>query len=123
MRVIRNAFACVVLTVAAVGCASAPPAADDSGAPADANVIVVENQLTSFSDVVVYIEPQSGVRASLGRVESGTTGTFTYNGLGAFTLIAQPTTGSTITSERFSMQAPSRARWVLNSNRLSVTRR
>lgn len=123
MSVMRQWFAAAAVSLLAVGCAAAPAAEPGAGAPEGASIITVENNLSSFSDVTVYIEPQSGVRTSLGTVRTGTTENFTYAERGAITLVAQPVTGSAVTSERVTIASPSQIRWVLNTNRLTQGRR
>lgn len=113
--------ALLLISMFAAACASAPAPADT--APEGVTVITVENNLSTFSDVTVYVEPQNGVRRSLGVVQSGTTGTFNYDGTGALQFVAQPTNGNNITSETVSVMQPSRIRWVLTTNRLTLSRR
>lgn len=120
MRAIRKWFAAVAVVAMAGGCASAPAA---EAAADGASVITVENNLTSFSDVTVYVVPQSGVRRSLGSVTSGATAEFSYSERGVISLVAQPTTGNPVTSERVNIAGPSQIRWVLQTNRLTQGRR
>jgi hypothetical protein len=115
----------LLLLVFVAACASGgteePEPAGGGAASADAATIIVINEQAGTNLIQVYIEPVGGIRANLGRVEPNRTGTFTYSGPpGQYVITATSVdTGTSRTSERFTLRAGRTITWDMVSNRVT----
>ena len=127
MTIVRgiSKWTLLLLVLIAAACASGgaeEPEPAGGGAPTDdAASIVVINDAASASLIQVYIEPVGGIRANLGRVEPNRTGTFTYSGPpGQYVITATDVdTGTTRTSERFTLRPGRTITWNRANNRVT----
>ena len=113
-------FALLVAACASGGAEEAEPAG--GGAPAaDAATIVVINEQAGAAVIQVYVEPVGGIRANLGRIEPNRTGTFQYTGApGQYVITATGVdTGTSRTSERFTLRPGRTITWDMVSNRVT----
>src|SRR5262245_6051833 len=98
---------------ATTGTPSAERAAVDE--PGLAIIEVQHNLTDNSSTLTILIEPQAGIRASLGTVSPGETKRFTYNATpGNYKLIAQ----GSITSQSFRLSNREIATWNMQTNRV-----
>lgn len=124
---LRQLIAGAVLLPAAfvLGCAANPAAepATAAGAPGASAVTVVNNH-TSNRDMIIYLEPQArGERHTLGTVAAGQTATFSHAiPTGYYEMTAAHDMGE-FRSTRFNVPGASDIRWVLNTNRVTVSSR
>lgn len=123
-RMVRAAM--VLLVTAAAACATSPePAADPSAAVGATDTqFIIQNNHTDGRDMIVYLEPQGrGERHRLGTAPAGQTATFNHTPeRGYYELIVAHNMGD-MRSDRFNIPGPSTVRWVLNTNRLTVSGR
>ncbi|MGH8435195.1 MAG: hypothetical protein ACRERX_12115 [Pseudomonas sp.] len=83
--------------------------------PGLAVIEIQHNLANTASALTILIEPQTGIRASLGVVEPGETKRFTYNATpGNYKLIAQ----GSISSQSFRLSNREVATWNMQTNRV-----
>lgn len=130
MKLTRLIAGAVLLPAAfLIGCASSPSAeptagAGDTSAVTGASVVTVLNNHSSAREMTIYLEPQGrGQRQRLGTVSPGQTATFSHAiASGYYTLTAAHDMGE-LNSSNFNVQGASNVRWVLNTNRVTVSSR
>ncbi|HET7584861.1 MAG TPA: hypothetical protein VFK13_08140 [Gemmatimonadaceae bacterium] len=128
MRHSSRALAAALALVGALSlgaCASSPRAASPSAqaVPQEGVQIHVQNNLVPPTGVTVWIVPSSGSRHSLGSLNPGASGDFSYPAPNAqeFVLVARTTGGTEITSRSFTITSRSdEVAWDLNTNTVST---
>src|SRR5262245_9729399 len=116
----RSWWGLALLTVAACassggGTQTAPAERAATDEPGLAIIEVQHNLANNSSTLTILIEPQAGIRASLGTVSPGETKRFTYNATpGNYTLVAQ----GSITSQSFRLSNREIATWNMQTNRV-----
>jgi hypothetical protein len=125
-KINRSWWGLALLTVAACassggGTTQTPPAERAAvDQPGLAIVEVTHNLTNNSSTLTILIEPQAGIRASLGTVEPGETKRFTYNATpGNYTLVAQ----GSITSQSFRLSNTEMATWNMQTNRVMARKK
>jgi hypothetical protein len=100
-----------------------PPRAQTAGEGGTVRIIV-ENMESPGTTMSVHLLSGAGDRELLGGVGARRAETFQVEGLSSkvsYRLIAGPTGGRNIASERFALKPGSTVRWVLPFNRLTVS--
>lgn len=102
------------------GCASGSATTEDPSAAVGTDLAVVEVQHNlpgTASALTILIEPQAGIRMSLGVVDAGETRRFTYDAVpGNYRLIAQ----GSINSNQFRLSNREMATWNMQLNNVIV---
>jgi hypothetical protein len=124
-KISRSWWGLALLTVAACASSSggastetAPPAGERAAVdqPGLAIVEVTHNLASNSSTLTILIEPQAGIRASLGTIEPGETKRFTYNAPpGNYKLVVQ----GGISSQSFRLSNNEIATWNMQMNRVT----
>jgi ABC-type sugar transport system substrate-binding protein len=117
----------LLATFALAACASGGAATDGASAAAAADgmtLITVQNDHRSGRDMVIYLEPEGrGERSRIGVSPSGEAVSFTVPAdRGRYRFVGGHQLGD-ITSPWFNLTAPSTVRWVLSTDRVTVSRR
>lgn len=122
---IPTAFLVAALVVSCASGTQTGGGADTTPQAASGLTIRVDNNRPAAGAVVVFIEPEAGVRRQLGEVEPGATGSFTYEGNpGNYRLFAQGVGGSDLRSESFRIFANTGlVTWNMSSNSVLATTR
>lgn len=129
LRKITGFTAAAAIALFTAACASSgQTAATEDTAPAEAAsgvTVRVDNNRVGGTTIVVFIEPEAGVRRQLGEVEPGATGSFNYQGQpGTFRLVAQGVGGGDMRSENFRIFAnTSTVTWNMSANYVTVATR
>ena len=118
--------ALAVLSACASSSSETPTPSQSTGAggPAVLNIEIL-NEHASAGTFTLFIEQVGGVRQSLGTVREATSPKFTFAATPgvSYTLVQQPETGNSRTSDRFLFTVPTSVSWDMNTNRLTVLRR
>jgi hypothetical protein len=118
--------ATLVLFIAmTAGCASSAERAPTAGAgEPGVTEITVDNMHSAAEDMELYITPDGGVgRTKIGDVPRGETRSFRFDGsTGPYRLIAVRPVATT-TSERVTINHSSNLTWIIQQNRVVVSRR